>query len=320
MNLLFLLRKTQLTLCALSVRCLCVVCALSVRCLCAVCALSVRCLLHPAMAPHACMSAMQRKHRSTDGARLANLRFAPPVLVLLCPAMTPPACMRFMPCTLNTVSNPAPHRIPKGKFYVAVLLTQQNRNKTCVVSAPSVRRLCSAARTLSLRSEPAFRRSVMTDPAHTEGQTPFRTLMFWPVKYMPRKRRTFEHFVAVAHKVHRLRVVLALQRLVLLNGDIFSFIWEFAFLLLPYRSEGPDTAIFTVFFPPMRYIAQRYTGKSSRVPLIQKMWKLCGALPPPLLSDDKAPPVFNFPVGPEIHFSVPTVIRNERARFLCFRS
>ena len=243
------------------------------------------------MAPHACMSAMQRKHRSTDGARLANLRFAPPVLVLLRPAMTPPACMRFMPCTLNTVSNPAPHKIPKGKFFVAVLLT-----------------------------EPAPRRSAMTDPAHTEGQTPFRTLMFWPVKYMPRKRRTFEHFVAVAHKVHRLRVVFALQRLVLLNGDIFSFIWEFAFLLLPYRSEGPDTAIFTVFFPPMRYIAQRYTGKSSRVPLIQKMWKLCGALPPPLLSDDKAPPVFNFPVGPEIHFAVPTVLDNERARFSCSRS
>ena len=113
---------------------LCVVCALSVRCLCAVCALSVRCLLHPAMAPHACMSAMQRKHRSTDGARLANLRFAPPVLVLLRPAMTLPACMRFMPCTLNTVSNPAPHRIPKGKFYVAVLLTQQNRNKNCPIT------------------------------------------------------------------------------------------------------------------------------------------------------------------------------------------
>ena len=149
------------------------------------------------------------------------------------------------------------------------------------------------------------------------GHDASRMYALHAVKYMPRKRRTFEHFVAVAHKVHRLRVVLALQRLVLLNGDIFSFIWEFVFLLLPYRSEGPDTAIPTVFFPPMRYIAQRYTRKSSRVPLIQKMWKLCGAFPPPLLSDDKAPPVFNFPVGPEIHFSVPTVLDNERARFSC---
>ena len=88
------------------------------------------------------------------------------------------------------------------------------------------------------------------------------------------------------------------------------------FLLQPYRSVGPNTPNFPTFFPPMRYIAQRYTGQSSRVPLFQKMGKLCATLPPPLLSDGKAPPVFNFPVGPEIHFSVPT----ERARFSCSRS
>ena len=78
------------------------------------------------------------------------------------------------------------------------------------------------------------------------------------------------------------------------------------FVLHPYRSVGPNTPNFPTFFPPMRYIAQRYTGQSSRVPLFQKMGKFCAALPPPLLSDGKAPPVFNFPVGPEIHFSVPT--------------
>ena len=89
------------------------------------------------------------------------------------------------------------------------------------------------------------------------------------------------------------------------------------FLLQPYRSVGPNTPNFPTFFPPMRYIAQRYTGQSSRVPLFQKMGKFCAALPPPLLSDGKAPPVFNFPVGPEIHFSVPTVLDNERARFSC---
>ena len=93
-----------------------------------------------------------------------------------------------------------------------------------------------------------------------------------------------------------------------------------SFLLHPYRSVGPNTPIFPTFFPPMRYIAQRYTGQSSRVPLFQKMGKFCAALPPPLLSDGKAPPVFNFPVGPEIHFSVPTVLDNERARFSCSRS
>ena len=92
------------------------------------------------------------------------------------------------------------------------------------------------------------------------------------------------------------------------------------FVLHPYRSVGPNTPNFPTFFPPMRYIAQRYTGQSSRVPLFQKMGKLCATLPPPLLSDGKAPPVFNFPVGPEIHFSVPTVLDNERARFSCSRS
>ena len=92
------------------------------------------------------------------------------------------------------------------------------------------------------------------------------------------------------------------------------------FVLHTYRSVGPNTPNFPIFFPPMRYIAQRYTGQSSRVPLFQKMGKLCAALPPPLLSDGKAPPVFNFPVGPEIHFSVPTVFDNERARFSCSRS
>ena len=86
-----------------------------------------------------------------------------------------------------------------------------------------------------------------------------------------------------------------------------------SFLLHPYRSVGPNTPIFPTFFPPMRYIAQRYTGQSSRVPLFQKMGKLCAALPPPLLSDDEAPPVFNFPVGPEIHFSVPTRERVEKS-------
>ena len=196
------MRKSQLTLCALSVRCLCVVCALSVRCLCAVCALS-----------------------------------APPR-----------------------------HGAPRMYERYAAETSEHRRG------TPSKLKVCAACTRLA-------------PPGHDASR------------------------MYTLHAVHSKYGV-----------ELFSFIWEFAFLLLPYRSEGPDTAIFTVFFPPMRYIAQRCTGNSSRVPLIQKMWKLCGVLPPPLLSDDKAPPVFNFPVGPEIHFSVPTVLDNERARFSCSRS